>query len=123
MAWALRPFFAEKKYWLIFGLMLAAIMAPSLSSAACGYSGVVVRVTGYDDSYTTTGGYIYFRTSSLSPYYYYVSTDDDEMVNNAVALMNSGRTVNITGNITSCPSVPVAGGAAYLGVLNYFYNP
>lgn len=104
-------------------LILSSMLLPGLSHATCILSGVVVRVTAYDDSYTTTGGYIYFRTSSLSPYYYYVASNDDDMVSNAIAYMNSGRTATISGNTTSCPSVPAAGGAAYLGTLNYMYNP
>jgi hypothetical protein len=112
-----------RKYWLILSFMLVAVMTPSLSNATCTISGVVVRVTAYDDLYSTLGSYIYFRTSSLSPYYYYVSTNDDEMTSNAIAYMNSGRTATIQGNIATCPAVPAAGGAASLGSLNYFYNP
>ncbi len=112
-----------KKYLVVMSLMLSSVLLPSLSHAACTLSGVVVRVTAYDDAYTTLGGYIYFRTSSLSPYYYYVSTNDDDMVSNAIAYMDSGRTATIQGDTATCPAVPAAGGAAYLGLLNYIYNP
>lgn len=112
-----------RKHWIVLALMLSSVMAPSLSSAVCTLSGVVVRVTSYDDTYTTVGGYIYFRTSSLASYYYYVSTNDDDMVSNAIAYMNSGRTATIQGNAATCPAVPAAGGAAFLGTLNYMYNP
>jgi hypothetical protein len=112
-----------RKYWIVLSFILSSLMLPSLSNAACTLNGVVVRVTAYDDAYTTTGGYIYFRTSSLSPYYYYVLTNDDDMVSNAIAYMNSGRTATIQGNVASCPAVPVAGGSAYIGMLNYMYNP
>ena len=113
----------KRKFWLILSFILAAVMTPSLSNATCTLNGVVVRVTAYSDPYSATGGYIYFRTSSLSPYYYYVSTNDDEMVTNAIAYMNSGRTATIQGNIAACPAVPVAGSAASVGSLNYLYNP
>jgi hypothetical protein len=112
-----------RKYWLVLSFILSSVMVPSLSNATCTLNGVIVRVTAYDDAYTTTGGYIYFRTSSLSPYYYYVSTNDDDMVSNAIAYMDSGRTATISGNVAACPAVPVAGGAASIGVLNYIFNP
>ena len=112
-----------RKYWIVLSLILTSVMEPSLSNAACNLNGVVVRVTSYDDAYTTVGGYIYFRTSSLSPYYYYVSTNDDDMVSNAIAYMNSGRTATISGNAAVCPAVPAAGGAASIGTLNYMFNP
>jgi hypothetical protein len=112
-----------RKYWLVLSFILAAVLAPSLSNATCNISGVVVRVTGYDDAYSTVGGYIYFRTSSLSPSYYYVSTNDDDMFSNAIAFMDSGRTINFQGNVAACPAAPAAGGAASIGTLNYFYNP
>jgi hypothetical protein len=113
----------ERKYWLVLSFILSSVMVPSLSNAVCNLNGVIVRVTAYDDAYTTIGGYIYFRTSSLSPYYYYVSTNDDDMVSNAIAYMDSGRTANIQGNIAACPAVPAAGGSASIGALNYIYNP
>ena len=112
-----------RKFWLVLSFVLAAVLAPSLSNATCNISGVVVRVTAYDDPFSTVAGYIYFRPTSLSPYYYYVSTNDDDMVSNAIAFMDSGRTVNIQGNVAACPAVPAAGGAASLGALNYVYNP
>jgi len=102
---------------------VCSALVPSMSSATCTLTGVIVRVTGYADSYTATAGYIYFRTSSLSPYYYYVATNDDDMVINAIAYMNSGRSVTIQGDVSACPAVPAAGGAASLGTLNYIYNP
>ena len=113
----------SRKYWLVLSFLLAAVMAPSLSNATCNLNGVVVRVTAYDDAYTTTGGYIYFRTGSLAPYYYFVTTNDDDMVSNAIAFMDSGRTVNFQGNVATCPAVPAAGGAASIGSLNYIFNP
>jgi hypothetical protein len=103
-------------------MVCSALMAAQ-SSATCTLTGVIVRVTSYDNAYSAIGGYIYFRTSSLSPFYYYVQSSDDHMVSNAIAYMNSGRTVTIQGNIAACPAVPAAGGAAYLGVSNYIYNP
>lgn len=111
------------RFWVIVGMVLSALMAPSVANAVCNRTGIIVRVTQYDDSYTTTGGYIYFRVSSLSPYYYYVRSDDDDSVSNAIQHMNTGRTVNISGNISSCPAVPAPGGGAYLGVLRYMFNP
>jgi len=113
----------SRKYWLVFSFILAAILAPSLSNAVCNISGVVVRVTGYDDAFSAVGGYIYFRTSSLSPFYYFVSTNDDDMISNAIAFMDSGKTISFQGNIAACPAAPAAGGAASIGALNYFYNP
>jgi hypothetical protein len=112
-----------KKIWVAVSIASALVAMPSISSATCTLNGVVVRVTHYDDAYTTTGGYIYFRTTSLAPYYYYVVTNDDDMVSNAIAHMNSGRTMTIQGAVASCPAVPAAGGAGYLGTLNYMYNP
>jgi len=106
---------------LSFALYLALL--PSISHASCTLTGVIVRVTAYDAAYTTVGGYIYFRTSSLASYYYYVSTNDKDMVSNAIAYMNTGRSTTIQGNATACPAVPAAGGAAFLGSLNYMYNP
>lgn len=112
-----------RKYWIVLSFMLSSLMVPALSNAACTLSGVVVRVLAYDDAYTGLAGYIYFRTSSLSPYFYYVSTSDDDMVSNAIAHMDSGRTATIQGNVAACPAVPAAGGSASLGTLNYIYNP
>ena len=47
-----------RKYWLVLSFILTAVLAPSLSNASCTLSGVVVRVTNYDDAYSGTGGYI-----------------------------------------------------------------
>lgn len=102
-------------------LALAAI--PAVSNASCALTGVVVRVTNYDDAYSATGGYVYFRTGSLASYYYYATSNDDETISNAIAHMNSGRTITISGDIAACPAVPAAGGAASIGTVNYFYNP
>ena len=112
-----------KKYLIVSSLILSSVLAPNLSNAVCTLSGVVVRVTAYDDSYSTLGAYIYFRTSSLSSSYYVVSTDDDDMISNAIAYMNSGRSVSINGTATPCPAAPAAGGSANLGALNWMYNP
>jgi hypothetical protein len=110
------------RIWAAVSLAGALVAMPSIAQATCTLNGVIVRVTQYDDAYTTTGGYIYFRTSSLAPYYYYVVTNDDDMVSNAIAHMNSGRTVTIQGAVANCPAVPAAGGSAFLGTLNYIYN-
>jgi hypothetical protein len=112
-----------KRIWAAVSMAAALVAMPSIAQATCTLTGVVVRVTHYDDSYSTTGGYIYFRTSSLAPYYYYVVTNDDDMLSNAIAHMNSGRTMTIQGAAAACPAVPAAGGAGYLGTLNYMYNP
>lgn len=112
-----------RKYWIVLSFMLSSFIVPILSHATCTLNGIVVRVTAYDDAYSSLSGYIYFRTSSLSPYYYYVTTSDDAMMSNAIAFMDSGRTATIQGNVTTCPTVPVAGGSANLGTLNYIYNP
>ncbi len=106
----------------VFGL-LSLVALPGISNAACAITGVVVRVTSYDDAYSAIGGYIYFRTSSLASSYYYASSNDDETISNAIAYMNSGRTVTISGDVAACPAVPGAGGAASIGMVNYFYNP
>ena len=110
-----------KKYLIVLSLILSSVLVPGLSNA-CTLTGIIVRVTAYDDSYST-GGYIYFRTSSLSPYYYSVSTDDDDMVSNAIAYMDSGRSATISGTTTPCPAAPAAGGSASIGILNYIFNP
>ena len=112
-----------KKYLIVLSLILPSVLVPGLSNAACALTGIVVRVIAYDDSYTTSGGYIYFRTSSLSPYYYYASTDDDDMISNAIAYMDSGRNATIQGAIATCPAVPAAGSWASIGTLNFIYNP
>lgn len=112
-----------KKYLIVLSLILSSVLVPSLSNAICTLTGVVVRVTAYDDAYSATGGYIYFRTSSLASFYYYVSTSDDDMVSNAIAFMDSGKTATIQGNVAACPAVPAAGGSASIGTLNYIYNP
>ncbi len=114
-----------RKYWIVLSFILASVMVPSLSNAAiCNLTGVVVRVTAYDDALAATN-FIYFRTSSLAPYYYYVTTTDDDMISNAIAYMNSGRTATIQGNtgVAACPAVPAAGGAASIGTLNFIFNP
>lgn len=111
-----------KKFWTILSLVLFGAFVPSLSHAACLLHGTIVRVTAYDNSYSATGGFIYFRTSNLVPYYYFVTTNDDHMISNAINHMNSGRPVYISGNIAQCPAVPAAGGAASLGTLQYMYN-
>ena len=112
-----------KKYLIVSSLILSSVLVPSLSIAVCTQTGVVVRVTAYDDSSTTVGGYIYFRTASLASSYYVVSTDDDDMISNAIAYMNSGRSESINGTATPCPAAPAAGGSANLGALNWMYNP
>ena len=112
-----------KKIWAAVSIASALVATPSISQATCTLNGVIIRVTQYDDAYSTTGGYVYFRTSSLAPYYYYVVTSDDDMVSSAIAYMNAGRTMTIQGAVATCPAVPAAGGAAYLGTLNYMYNP
>lgn len=112
-----------RKYWIVLGLILSSLMVPSLSHATCTLNGIVVRVSAFDDAYSTTSGYIYFRPSSLASYYYYVSTTDDAMISNAIAYMDSGRTATIQGNIATCPAVPAAGGSASIGTLNFIYNP
>lgn len=109
-----------RKYWIVLSFMLFSAMVPSLS-AACNLDGVIVRVTSYDDAFAANN-FIYFRTSSLAPYYYFVTTTDDDMVSNAIAYMNSGRTVTISGN-AACPPVPAPNAAASIGALNYIYNP
>jgi cysteinyl-tRNA synthetase len=112
-----------KKILAAVSIASALVAIPSVAHATCTLTGVIVRVTQYDDAYTAIGGYIYFRTSSLASYYYYVATNDDDSVSNAIAHMNSGRTVTIQGAVAACPAVPAAGGAGYLGTLNYMYNP
>lgn len=112
----------NKRFWIPVTLALASL-SPGIAQAICTLNGVVVRVTAYDDAYSATGGYIYFRTSSLASYYYYVVTNDDETISNAIAYMNSGRTATISGSTAACPAVPAAGGGAFLGTLNYIYNP
>ena len=111
-----------KKYLIVSSLVLSSVLLPSLSNAACTLTGVVVRVSAYDDSYST-GGYIYFRTASLASSYYVVSTDDDDMISNAIAYMDSGRSVSINGNTGTCPPALAAGGSASLGALNSMSNP
>lgn len=112
-----------RKHLIVLSLILSSVMLPSLSNAVCTLTGVIVRVTAYDDSYSGLAAYIYFRTSSLSPYYYSVSTSDNDMASNAIAYMDSGRNATIQGNVAACPAVPAAGGAANIGTLNYIYNP
>ncbi|CAN5913490.1 hypothetical protein BH11PSE8_BH11PSE8_14880 [soil metagenome] len=112
-----------KKLIAMLGMFLSLAALPAISNAACTITGVVVRVTSYDDAYSATGGYIYFRTSSLASSYYYVASNDDDTISNAIAYMNSGRTVAISGNVAACPAVPAAGGAASIGTVNYFYTP
>lgn len=111
-----------KKPLIVMSVILSSILLPSLSNA-CNLNGVIVRVTAYADAYSPTGGYIYFRPTSLAPYYYSVSTLDDDMVSNAIAYMDSGRTATISGSVTPCPAVPPAGGSASIGTLNYILNP
>ncbi|CAN5205396.1 hypothetical protein BH11PSE9_BH11PSE9_00160 [soil metagenome] len=112
-----------KKILAVIGMFLSLAALPAVSNAACAITGVVVRVTSYDDAYTTTGGYVYFRTSSLSPSYYYATSNDDDTISNAIAHMNSGRTITIGGDVAACPAVPAAGGAASIGTVSYMYNP
>lgn len=108
-----------KKYLIVLSLILSSVLVPSLSFA-CYLTGIVVQVLSYDDSYTTTSGYIYFRPNPLAAYVYYTYTNDDDMISNAIAYMDSGRTVTIDGNVT-CPAVPAAGGFGYVGALNYMW--
>jgi len=112
-----------RKHLIVLSLILSSVMLPSLSNAVCTLTGVIIRVTAYDDAYSGLSAYIYFRTSSLSPYYYSVSTSDDDMASNAIAFMDSGRNATIQGNVAACPAVPAAGGTASIGTLNYIYNP
>ena len=112
-----------KKYLIVSSLILSSVLVPSLSNAVCTLTGIVVRVVAYEDSFSPTGGFIYFRPSSMSPYYYSVSTNDDDMISNAISFMDSGRTAAIQGDIAACPAVPAAGGGAGIGALNYIHNP
>ena len=110
-----------RKYWIVLSFMLFSAMVPSLSNA-CTLSGVIVRVTSYDDAFAANN-FIYFRTSSLASFHYFVTTTDDDMVSNAIAYMDSGKTVTISGSAAVCPPVPPPAGLAGIGALNWMFNP
>lgn len=112
----------SRRIFLVVGVLMS-LLVHGVSHAACNLNGIIVRVTAYDDSFSGSGGYIYFRPAALVPYYYFVVTNDDSMISNAIAFMNSQRYVSIQGNVASCPAVPAAGGAASLGALNYVSTP
>ena len=112
-----------RRFCLMAGLLASLLVLPGVSNATCTINGLIVRVLAYDDAFSATGGFIYFRPSTLAPYYYFVSTNDDEMIGNAIDHMNSVRYVQIQGNVAGCPAVPAAGGSASLGSLNYISQP
>lgn len=114
----------SRKYCVALSVALFSLLTPGVSSAVCTLNGVIVRVLHYEDAFSAvTSGWIYFRTSSLAPYYYTAHSTDDDTISNAIAHMNSGRTVSIQGNIALCPAVPGAGSSVTIGRVNYIVNP
>jgi hypothetical protein len=105
----------------ILALTAGILLLPMAAQATCTVNGPVVRVTTYDDSYTSTGCYIYMRTGALSSYYYYAYSYDDNMCTNAVIAATTGVDAYAQGNASSCPS---SGGSRGMGQLRYLIiNP
>lgn len=105
----------------VLALTAGVLLSPIAAQAACAISGPIARVTTYDDSYSSTGCYIYQRDSALASYYYYSNSSDDDMCSNAVVAMTTGVDVAMSGNAASCPTT---GTARYMGNLNYMIiNP
>jgi hypothetical protein len=100
----------------IFALAASFVLLPIAAQASCYVNGPIVRVTQYDDSYTTTGCYIYMRNSALSSYYYYTRSNDDDTCSNAVVAATTGVDTYISGNASSCPT---SGTGRYMGIVNY----
>jgi hypothetical protein len=102
----------------IAGLMLL----PMVAQASCYINGPIARVTQYDDSYTSTGCYVYMRSGGpLSSVYYYARSNDDDTCSNAVVAATSGIDTAISGNASACPTT---GTGRYMGVVNYLLiNP
>ena len=95
------------------------VMLPMAAQATCYLTGPIVRVTQYDDAYSSTGCYIYMKTSSLSSYYYYTNTSDDNICNSAVSAVASQVNTGVSGNASACPST-----TGYMGATNYLIiNP
>lgn len=101
----------------LFGLVLL----PAAAQASCYINGPVVRVTQYDDSYSSYGCYIYMRSTATSSYYYYARSNDDNVCNTAATAATSGVDVGISGNASACPTT---GTGRSMGVTNYIIiNP
>jgi hypothetical protein len=62
----------------------------------CYLSGVVDRVTTYDDSYSLSN-YVYIRPSELAGYYQYFRTTDDDMAASAVRAAQKKVEVSVRG--------------------------
>ena len=106
---------------ILVSLFLVVLM-PVAAQASCSVSGVIVRVTQYDDSYTSTGCYIYMRSNGpLTSYYHYTKTNDDNTCTNAAIAVTSSVDVRVNGSATSCPA---SGSSRYMGLVNYLIiNP
>ena len=91
---------------------------PLAAQAACYKNGPIVRVTQYDDAYTTTGCYIYMRTSALSNIFFYARSNDDNTCTNAVIATTSGVDAGLSADAATCPT------SGYMGVVRYLnINP
>ena len=102
-------------------LTAAVLLSPIAVQATCTVTGPIVRVTTYDDNYSSTGCYIYQRNSALATFYYSTITTDDDMCSNAVVAATTGVDVQMQGNAASCPTTGTARNA---GTLNYLIiNP
>jgi expansin (peptidoglycan-binding protein) len=103
-------------------LFLGVLFFPVTAQASCSVNGPVVRVWAYDDSYTSTGCYIYMRSGGpLSSVYYYARSNDDNTCTNAAIAATSGVDTQMAGSSTACPT---SGTGRYMGVVQYLaINP
>jgi hypothetical protein len=106
---------------VILALTAGSALLSMTAQATCTINGPIVRVTTYADAYTSTGCYIYIRTSALSSFYYYSRSTDDNICTNAVVAATTGVDTTLQGNTASCPT---SGTSRYQGDTNYLVvNP
>ena len=102
----------------IAGLMLL----PMAAQAVCTINGPIVRVLQYDDSYTSSGCYLYMRPGGpLASVYYYARSNDDNTCTNAAIAVTSAVDTTVSGDAATCPTT---GTGRYIGVVRYMLiNP
>ncbi len=105
----------------ILALTAGAMLLPMAAQATCTQNGPIVRVSNYADQASSTGCYIYMRSSATSAYYYYTTTIDDDMCIAASIAATTAVDTSTQGNATACPTT---GTGRYMGTLRYIViNP
>ena len=107
---------------ILMALVLGFVFLPVAAQASCGKTGPIVRVTNYDDSYSSRACYIYMRSGGpLTSYYNYTRTNDDNICTTASIAATSGVDTTVRADASSCPT---SGTARFMGELSYLIiNP